>query len=428
MHKITLVAALVACGLSGCVSYTSAPTDLARDTAQWLQVSSQLCPANRHLNRADMLRIGLMLNTELNKARLNYAKSTSVAEFAGLWDDPSLSVEVERVFKANLTNKAISPGLTLPVTGLPALAKKIAEHYKEADYWDMRDKERKYMAELECLRHRIMVTHEKLAITSKRLRVMEEEQQKISRLHELGEVDFGAFQVATQRLNDTRKEQMELEALHLEQRQELVAMLGLHPALGNIELAGSLPGGVPAAVGVPGANALLASPSVKSLQAAYGASETELRAEIRKQYPELGISPLYGSEEGNSKVSVGVEFSLPLWNRNREAIATAGGNRALKQAELIAEWRKLLQQAGALGAQQTLLRKHCATEHSRLGTMEAAAAQQEKLFGLGETSILEVAESRHVAYERRLAYLDCLGKLLEAQCKLQYLNPAYQQK
>lgn len=425
MHKIILLAALVACGLSSCVSYTAAPTDLAHDTAQWLQVSSQLCPANRHLSRADMLRIGLMLNTDLNKARLTYAKSTSVAKFAGLWDDPSLSVEVERVFKENFTNKAISPGLTLPVTGLPALAKKIAEQYKEADYWDMRDKERSYLTQLECLRHSIMVTHSKLALTRKRLSVMEEEQNKISRLHELGEVDFGAFQVATQRLNDTRKDLMELEAEHLSQRQELIAMLGLHPALGDIELAGSLPGGVPSAVAVPGADVLLASPSVKSLQAGYGASETELRAEIRKQYPELGISPLYGSEEGNSKVSLGVEISLPLWNRNREAIAAAGGNRAVKQAELIAEWRRLLQQAGALGAQQTLLRKHCATEHSRLATMEAAAAQQEKLFGLGETTILEVAESRHVAYERRLAYLDCLGKLLETQCKLQYLNPSF---
>lgn len=428
MQKIIIMAALAALCCGSCVSYKALPTDLQRDTAQWLQVSSRLCPSGRHLGRAEMLRIGLMLNTDLNKARLNYAKSTSVAKFAGLWEDPSLSVEVERVFKENFTNNSISPGLTLPVTGLPALAKKIAEQYKEADYWDMRDKERKYMADLECLRHRIMVTHAKLALMQKRLNVIEEEQKKIARLHELGEVDFGAFQVATQRLNDTRKDRMEMEVQHLEQHQELVAMLGLHPAVGDIELAGSLPGGVPGAVGVPGANVLLESPSVKSLQAGYGASETELRAEIRKQYPELGISPLYAHDDGNEKVSVGLEISLPLWNRNREAIARAGGSRASKQAELIAEWRSLLQQAGALGEQQTLLRKHCATEHGRLGALESAAAQQEKLFGMGESSILEVAESRHVAYERRLAYLDCLGKLLEAQCKLQYLNPSYNQQ
>ena len=107
------------------------------------------------------------------------------------------------------------------------------------------------------------------------------------------------------------------------------------------------------------------------------------------------------------------------------SIARATGDRALKQAELITEWRKLVQQASLLHGEQKLLRQHCATEYERLDELEAAAAQQEKLFNLGETTILELAESRHVAYERRLAYLDCLSELLVSRCKLQYLNPSY---
>ncbi|MBQ4593003.1 MAG: TolC family protein [Akkermansia sp.] len=424
MKKHIYTAAIGALVLCSCVSYQEAPVDMARDTAEWAQVSTSLCKGG-HLNREQMIKIGLLLNRELNQARLKAAKSTSVAEFAGLWEDPSVSFEIERVFGENITNNAVSPSLTLPVTGLPALAEKIAEQYKESDYWEMRATERTYLTELECLRHRIMATHAKLHVMQHRLAVMQEEQKKIDRLHELGEVDFGAFQVATQRLNDTRREQMELETEHLRLRNELIEKLGLHPAVGQIELSGHLPGGVPGLVAAPSADALLSSPSLLAQQAAYGASETELRAEIRKQYPELGISPLYARDGGNDKVSVGFSIPLPVWNRNRESIARATGDRALKQAELITEWRKLVQQASLLNGEQKLLRQHCATEYERLDELEAAAAQQEKLFNLGETTILELAESRHVAYERRLAYLDCLSELLVSRCKLQYLNPSY---
>lgn len=424
MKHYTFAVALIALSLSSCVSYQEAPADLNRDTQEWAQVSAAMCKG-QHLDREQMIKIGLLLNRELNQARLKVAKSTAVAEFAGLWEDPSVSFELERVFGENITNNAVSPSLTLPVTGLPALAEKIAEQYKESDYWDMRATERNYLTELECLRHRIMVTHAKLHVMQHRLAVMQEEQKKIDRLHELGEVDFGAFQVATQRLNDTRREQMELETEHLRQRNELIEMLGLHPAVGEIELSGHLPNGVPGLVAAPSADALLASPSLLAAQATYGASETELRAEIRKQYPELGISPLYARDGGNDKVSIGLSLPLPVWNRNREAIARATGDRSIKQAELITQWRKLVQQATLLNNEQKLLRRHCATEFERLDELEAAAEQQEKLFHLGETSILELAESRHVAYERRLAYLDCLSELLVSRCKLQYLNPSH---
>ncbi|MBE6417558.1 MAG: hypothetical protein E7033_03715 [Akkermansiaceae bacterium] len=428
MKVIMYTAAVLGLGLSSCVSYKEAPVDLNGNTAEWQQVSASLCPKNSTITREQMLRIGLLLNRELNAARLKHAKSTAVAEFAGLWEDPSVSLELERVFGENITNNAVSPGLTLPVTGLPALAEKIAEQYQEADYWEMRAAERAYMTELECMRHRIMVTHAKLHVMERRLAVMQHEQERIEALHKLGEIDFGAFQVATQRFNDTRREQMELEAEHLAQRNELIEKLGLHPAVGAIELGGNLQRGVPHTVPAPGEALLLKSPALLSRCAAYGAGETELQAEVRRQYPELGLSPLYARDGGNDKVSVGVSFSIPLWNRNREAIARAAGDRELKKAELVTEWRKLVQQATLLDAEQKLLHKHCAAEFSRLDELEQAAEQQKKLFDMGETGIQELAESRHVAYERRLAYLDCLAKLLEARCKLQYLNPTYNQQ
>ncbi len=428
MQKRIYTAALVALVLSGCAQYTPKPIDLSADVTSWQQLTADMCKGRRSMSPAELRRIGLLMNPELLKARLSHAKSKGKAEFAGLWDDPTLGMEFERVFALDINNHSVSPSLALPVTGLPALRKQIAEQYTEVDYWNMREQERNYMAELDVLCYKLMAAEGKLELMRKRLAALRDEQQRMTRLLELGEVAFADYQTGTERLNETVKQVQEQENEKLALQQQLVATLGLHPSATGLKPSGSLPGGVPAEVAAPPAEVMLALPTVKAAMAGYGAVESELKAEIRKQFPELGISGLYGVEDDNEKMTLGVEFSLPLWNRNREAIAEATGERDIKQAETVQVWRDLLQKSSALVARQKLLRSHCQSEYSRLIELEAATEQQEKLFDLGESKLLELAESRHLAYERKLAYLDCLVNLLETRTQLQYLNPSYNQQ
>ncbi len=428
MIKRTQTAVLAALVLAGCAQYTPKPVDLRADDANWRQLTTDMCKSRRSMSPAELRRVGLLMNPELLKARLSYAKSQGKAEYAGLWDDPSMGMEFERVFALDINNHSLSPTLALPVTGLPALRKQIAEQYTEVDYWTMRDKERSYMAELDVLCYKLMAAEAKLGLMRRRLTALRDEQQSMTRLLELGEVAFADYQTGTERLNETIKQVQEQETEQLALQQQLIRSLGLHPSVTGLKPSGRLPHGVPAAVSAPSADSMLALPVVKAAMAGYGAVETELRAEIRKQYPELGISGLYGVEDDNEKMVLGVEFSLPLWNRNREAIATATGERDIKQAETIQTWRDLVQKSSALAAQQKLLLTHCRSEYSRLIELEAATEQQEKLFNLGESKLLELAEARHLAYERKLAYLDCLVNLLDTQTQLRYLNPSYNQQ
>ncbi len=428
MIKKTQTAVLAALVLAGCVQYTPKPVDLRADDANWRQLTADMCKSRRSMSPAELRRVGLLMNPELLKARLSYAKSQGKAEYAGLWDDPSMGLEFERVFALDINNHSLSPTLALPVTGLPALRKQIAEQYTEVDYWTMRDKERSYMAELDVLSYKLMAAEAKLGLMRRRLAALRDEQQRMTRLLELGEVAFADYQTGTERLNETIKQVQEQETEQLALQQQLVSSLGVHPSVTGLKPSGRLPHGVPAAVSAPSADTMLALPVVKAAMAGYGAVETELRAEIRKQYPELGISGLYGVEDDNEKMTLGVEFSLPLWNRNREAIATSTGEREIKQAETIQAWRELVQKSSALAAQQKLLLTHCRSEYSRLIELESATEQQEKLFNLGESKLLELAEARHLTYERKLAYLDCLVNLLATQTQLRYLNPSYNQQ
>lgn len=411
--------------LVSCALYSPKPVDLARDTAEWRQVSFKICEKTNPMSLAKLHEIGLLLNPELNHARLTYARSSAVAEFAGLWDDPSISAEVRQIREEDVTNRGIGMGLTLPVTGLPGLAEKIAECYKQADYLTMQAKERAYLVQLDSLRYQVMTTHAKMHLMQDRVKQMTEEQQSAQRMHELGEMEFADFQVICRRLNDGQKELQELEQLHLAQHLEMLKQLGLHPDMRNVEMEGHLPKSMPAAVAAPYQEQLLNHPSLKAAMAAHDTSEAELQREIRKQYPELAVNPGFEHDGGNSKVGIGIGINLPLWNRNQEGIAAATAERDIKEYDAVQVWRGLLLKSVALSDMQELLLKHCRAEQSRVALLSNAEEKQEKLYAIGETKLPAVADARQEAYLRRLNYLDCLTKLLTTQVELQYLNPDY---
>ena len=411
--------------LVSCALYSPKPVDLARDTAEWRQISFRICENTNPMSLAKLHEIGLLLNPELNHARLTYARSSAVAEFAGLWDDPSISAEVRQIREADITNRGIGMGLTLPVTGLPGLAEKIAECYKQADYLTMQAKERAYLVQLDSLRYQVMTTHAKMHLMQDRVKQMTEEQQSAQRMHELGEMEFADFQVICRRLNDGQKELQELEQLHLAQHLELLKQLGLHPDMRDVEMEGQLPKSIPAAVAAPSQELLLKHPSLKAAMAVHDTSEAELQREIRKQYPELAVNPGFEHEDGNSKVGIGIGINLPLWNRNQEGIVAATAERDIKEYDAVQVWRDLLLKSVALTDMQELLLKHCRAEQSRVALLSDAERKQEKLYAIGETKLPAVADARQEAYLRRLNYLDCLTKLLTTQVELQYLNPDY---
>ncbi len=420
-----MLCAGAALSLTSCAMYQPSPIDLNRETAVWKKLSQDLCAGRRSLSVPELKRIGLLLNPELNKARLTCARSTAVAEFSGLWDDPGLSAELERVLQEHLTNGAISPSLSVPVTGIPAISKRIAEQYKEADYWNIREKERSYLAELDILCTRVQVTRVKLDALKKRKNQAEQEKDKVTELYRLGEVSFADFQVMTRRFSDLLSEVQELEREHLRQHLELVTKLGLHPDVREIEIAEKLERGVPAMVPAPSAELLLESPALKAKLAVYGAGEEELRREIRRQYPQLQLGFKYAHDGGNDKIGPGIGFNIPLWNRNREAIAGATGEREIRKQETLAVWRDLLMQASALFDRGQLAETHCREELARTRALATSVEQLQKLYDLGEIKLPELADARHEHFTRRISYLDCLSQLREIRTKLLYLNPQF---
>ena len=422
MLSCACAAGMLLCG--GCTTYRPAPPDLQKDEQLWRALSLKIAPLGKRttLERDQLSLIGLLLNPDLNKARLKWLSSKHAAQYAGLWDDPSLTLDGSRYLQAIQYDRSASPGLSIPVSGRTALARRVAEMYSAVDLCELRAMENDYLMRLRALCYVIQITHTKHELMLKRLKQVEEERESISHLHELGEAEALDVHASAQRHSDLLKELQELENVHLDKHLELIGMLGLHPAIGQLEVAGALPYGVPAEIAAPSEEALLAHPRLQAALCAYATTEAELKLEIRKQYPDISLSPGFAHEEGNNKLTLGLGFTLPLWNRNKEAIARAQGSRALSRQSALEQYRELVRGAHALKLRQDLVRKHCRAEFERLSVLEQAAEQQEKLYSLGEAPLPALATTRHETYARRLAYLDCLAELLEIQVALQYLD------
>ena len=76
-------------------------------------------------------------------------------------------------------------------------------------------------------------------------------------------------------------------------------------------------------------------------------SEAKLEAEIRRQYPDLKIGPAFSQEDGDNRAGLALGIDLPLWNRNRKAIAEAEATRDADRFAALRAWQNLVREDAA---------------------------------------------------------------------------------
>jgi cobalt-zinc-cadmium efflux system outer membrane protein len=171
-------------------------------------------------------------------------------------------------------------------------------------------------------------------------------------------------------------------------------------------------------------HALLNRADILAALSEYAASESALRLEIAKQYPDVHLSPGYEYDQGDNKWGIGLSVELPLFNRNRGPIAEAMAKRnelAVRfnalQAQVVAEIER------AIAAYQ-LAQEKINTANELLDNVK----QQERIararFETGELSRSELIASQVELASSQIARLDAMVK---AQQALGQLEEAVQQ-
>lgn len=420
--------------LAGCQSYARRPLDARAHAQAWSSRSPAAAEVAAYarsladadgtpaaydpsdgLTLAEAEAVALFFNPSLRSARLKARGQAAGAAEAGRWEDPSLSIDAERIL-ASVDEPWVLGGrlgLTLPLSGRLGLEKALAS--ADADT----ERLRAYAAERELLAglrrqwlewSSTLLQVELVEALAGDLSAVARQAQQLRQAGELDPTDERLFRI------EQARRHARLAALRAEAaRQELSlkAQMGLAPHA-EVRLVPSL--GVPAPIGD---GTIDAHPDLLIARAEYESAERTLALEVRRQYPDLSIGGGLGVEEGDERALFGASLPLPLWNANRRAIAEARAAREAAGASAEATFERLAGQlAEARATAQAASQRLATLESDLIPLVDQQIADARRLGRLGDATTLLLLESFQTAYETKLEVLEARLDLARANARL----------
>jgi cobalt-zinc-cadmium efflux system outer membrane protein len=363
---MVLVIILTGLFFYGCVHFEAKPLDASDNLSRLEQRSlmdsglRKFVETNLHrtftewppnsLDFETLTLVALYFSHDLNVARAKSYEAEAAKIIAG--ENPNPSIAFSPGYNTSTPSGGGSPwilGLSFDIPietfGKRGYRTSEAQHLSDAaklaiagTAWDVRTNLKKAMIALWQAREQELLAKEKLEAMDELVRIS-------SARYKAGDIDKNeliAMQLLTQ--------QAHLEYSGIKGRTagilinlEGAAGLAPHALDGlNIDLS-CLEQALPE---IPSSSArritLLNRADVLSSIAEYAAIESALRLEIAKQYPDLDISPGYEYDQGDNKWQLGFQLTLPLFNRNRGAIAEADARRNTASANFNALQAKVL--------------------------------------------------------------------------------------
>lgn len=169
--------------------------------------------------------------------------------------------------------------------------------------------------------------------------------------------------------------------------------------------------------------ALLNRSDILSGLAAYAATQSALRVELAKQYPDIHLGPGYSFDQGENKWSVGLALTLPVFNRNRGPIAEAIARREESAARFTARQTQVIGEIDLALAGYSAARRGVTAADSLLAHQEQQHRTTQAMFQAGAADRLELLSAR---VEYGSVALDRIGTLMRAQHALGALEDAVQ--
>jgi outer membrane protein, heavy metal efflux system len=145
-----------------------------------------------------------------------------------------------------------------------------------------------------------------------------------------------------------------------------------------------------------------------ALLSKYEASQSALKLEIARQYPDIHLGPGFEFDQGDNKWSLGISLSLPIFNSHKGPIAEAEARRKEVAAQFVALQAKVIGETDrALAGYGALLKKLEAAE-ALLKDKEKQLRSMQAMFTSGESDQLALLGTRLELASGRLSRLEAL--------------------
>jgi len=367
---------------------------------------------NDGLSLREAQAVALWYNADLRIARLEAAQAGAVAQAAGRWSDPDLGLEGgEKAVDSdeagflrdagNTTRSWINAGslsITIPLSGRLRAEKRLHATAHEAALlraaeaeWQLLGTVREAWAEWSATKARVDLLKQHLDLLGQ----FADTANALATAGELGSSSARLFAIERIRKEAERDREVAAET---ERRIGLLRLLGLPPDA-PVLLLPSLPIDALAPEARP---VLEAHPTILRLRAEYQIAEDVLRVQLRKQYPDLTLSPTYSNEQDESALVLGLGFPIPVWNANRQGIAEAAAARDTTRARVEAAYENLIGETAQ--AQAALAGAHA--QRTRLvdevvPIIDAQISEALALLQVGEIDIMLLYEALTQALETK---------------------------
>ncbi|MEP9360383.1 TolC family protein [Sphingomonas sp. KR3-1] len=191
-------------------------------------------------------------------------------------------------------------------------------------------------------------------------------------------------------------------------RGDLNKLLGLPPETVLLLAPPPEPAVAPAAATLV-AQALERRLDLQALRAGYAVGEAELHKAVLDQFPTLALT-VAGARDtsGNTTLGPAIDFTLPLWNRNRGGIAVAKATREQLKAEYEARLFQTRAEISAAAEAIGLLRQQRAALLAQMPASHAFADSAARAAKRGDLAPATAATAEQALRDRelRLAQLD----------------------
>jgi cobalt-zinc-cadmium efflux system outer membrane protein len=381
-------------------------------------------------NLPELTLAAFFYSPELDVARARWAVAKGRKEAATERPNPTLGIapgfNSTTGYDAPVSPWIVGAVLDIPIETAGKRGYRIAEAERLSEAarlqiaqtaWELRHQIREAMLDL-------YAATETASLLRSRRSVQEDNVRRLEEMFQAGEISANELGQARIFRDEARLAMLDVDQQQVQARARLAGVIGVPAkALESKEFSfdtfEALPEDVPPAE--TQRQALLNRADLLAALAEYQASQSALQHEIARQYPDVQIGPGYEFDQSENKWALGLSVTLPVFNRNRGAIAAAEADRAQAEARVRALQARIVSDLEqAVRGYHASLRKVEAAE-SLVEELRVATGRVRKTYELGQVVRLEVdaaaLESNAGALSRfnaRVEALRTLGKIENA--------------
>ncbi len=368
--------------------------------------------------------IALLFNPELRMARLNARVPLLGAQQSGIAPDPQLSLDLLRIVESVSSPWILGTGLsfTIPLSG--RLRTERLQAFAEADAARAlaHAAERTVVMRLRHAWNRWTATAERVGLIEEHLKAIGGVLKIASAQRDANQI--GAPQLRVLKLEEVRRvgERDLLRIQHERQRVALNRLLGLTPDAA-LELVPTFsPEGDVLEASAERAQLRAVNPDLALANARYLAAEKAYSHEVRKQYSDLQLGPAYANEDGDSQLGATSGVTLPLWNRNRRAIAESRAARDAAKGAYEARFEMLVGDLADARIDQRAATVRGAWLREQVAPMaDTQLAELRTLGELGDMDVLILKDALTSVLETKLQILDVRLQRAQASARVHAL-------